>query len=131
MGKRIDLTGCVFGRLIVLEPTDKRDSSGSIIWKCRCDCGNITYASVHDLNRQHKLSCGCMKSKGESLCKQIFTENNILFQEQYQFENCVNPKTGFKLLFDFYLPNYNCCIEYDKLSILDLLSETSRFILRG
>lgn len=181
MGKRIDLTGCVFGRLTVLEPTDKRDSSGSIIWKCQCscekhticycscrvlrsgeklscgclkidalklsrkditgkrigrlvaieptekkanydgsiiwkcqcDCGNITYASIHDFNRQHKLSCGCMKSKGESLCKQIFNKNNIFFQEQYQFENCVNPKTSCKLLFDFYLPDYNCCVEYD------------------
>lgn len=32
---------------------------------------------------------------------------------EYTFKNCVNPKTNNVLFFDFYLPDYNICIEYD------------------
>ena len=36
--------------------------------------------------------------------------NNIHFLTQYSFEKCVNEN---KLLFDFYLPKQNICIEFD------------------
>lgn len=39
-GKRLDLAGIQLGHLTVLEATDHRSSQGSIIWRCRCDCGN-------------------------------------------------------------------------------------------
>ena len=39
---RIDLTGQRFGRLTALYPTNRRDYKGSVIWHCRCDCGNET-----------------------------------------------------------------------------------------
>ena len=29
------------------------------------------------------------------------------------FEDCINPKTKYKLRFDFYLPEHNICLEYD------------------
>ena len=31
------------------------------MWKCRCDCGNITYTSSHKLISGWKKSCGCIK----------------------------------------------------------------------
>ena len=39
--------------------------------------------------------------------------NNIIFDTQYWFNDCINPQTNCKLLFDFYLPSYQCLIEYD------------------
>ena len=60
MGKKIDLTGQKFEKLLVIKETDKRDSSGCIIWECQCDCGNQTYATSSDLRRGHKRSCGCL-----------------------------------------------------------------------
>lgn len=36
-----DLTGKRFGRLTVLEETSNRIDNGSIVWKCKCDCGNV------------------------------------------------------------------------------------------
>lgn len=33
--------------------------------------------------------------------------------QQHTFQDCKNPKTNAILRFDFYLPDYNCCIEYD------------------
>ena len=35
-----DIRGQRFGKLIVIEPTDKRADGGSVVWKCHCDCGN-------------------------------------------------------------------------------------------
>lgn len=37
-----DLTGCRFGKLVVLEKTEKRAANRAVIWRCRCDCGAET-----------------------------------------------------------------------------------------
>ena len=34
-----DLTGMRFGKLVCLEATDQRSKSGSVMWRCICDCG--------------------------------------------------------------------------------------------
>lgn len=59
-------------------------------------------------------SCGCQSfiSKGEDKIKQILTNLNVNFIRQYTFDDCVSDKNA-KLRFDFYLPDYNLCIEYD------------------
>ena len=54
-----DITGKTYNKLTALEPTDKRGSDGSIIWKCRCECGNIHFASVSSLTNGAIGSCGC------------------------------------------------------------------------
>lgn len=48
------------GRLTGLEPTDQKNNSGSIIWKCRCDCGKICFVSTGDFNSEKVRSCGCL-----------------------------------------------------------------------
>lgn len=58
--KKVDLTNKRFGRLLVLYPTDKRES-GFIIWKCKCDCGNETEVSSHNLASGNTISCGCYR----------------------------------------------------------------------
>ena len=52
----------------------------------------------------------CKKSKGERDIKQFLIENNIKFIPQKRFKDC---KDINELPFDFYLPEYNICIEYD------------------
>lgn len=52
----------------------------------------------------------CNESKGEKLVKQILLYKNIKFIPQHQFIDC---KYKLPLRFDFYLPEYNTCIEYD------------------
>lgn len=61
MGKCVDLVGKKFGRLLVIEKTDKRDITGGVVWKCKCDCGNITFTTSHSLTTSHCRSCGCYK----------------------------------------------------------------------
>lgn len=33
------------------------------IWLCRCICGRHTTATTHNLTKQHKKSCGCIKTE--------------------------------------------------------------------
>ena len=107
-----NLKGQRFGKLIVLEITDKRINK-NVVWKCQCDCGNIVEINALDLQRGHTKSCGCLKSSGEYLIGQILQKVNINYQTQKIFQKCLNPEHTNYLRFDFYLPDYNCCIEYD------------------
>lgn len=54
-----------------------------------------------------------MKSKGESKLSDILDILHICYKTQYSFDDCRNKINTRKLYFDFYLPQYNCCIEYD------------------
>ena len=55
-----NLEGQRFHRLKVLELA-YLDARQSQVWKCQCDCGEITYASTNALRGGHKKSCGCLK----------------------------------------------------------------------
>lgn len=57
--------------------------------------------------------CGCPKcneSKGEKFVGQWLNSHNVQYVSQKKFDDC---KDKYLLPFDFYLPEYNCCIEYD------------------
>lgn len=52
----------------------------------------------------------CRESKGELKIREILNREKIEFISQKIFEGCFYKNL---LKFDFYLPNYNLCIEYD------------------
>jgi len=52
----------------------------------------------------------CNYSKGEKIIYNYLNDKDILFYTQMKFNGC---KDKLSLPFDFYLPNYNLCIEYD------------------
>lgn len=52
----------------------------------------------------------CHNSVGEKQIKKYLTRHNINFIQQHTFDDCKNIRA---LPFDFYLPDYNVCIEYD------------------
>ena len=55
----LNLIGQRFGKLIVIEKTTKRQDA-MIVWKCQCDCGNITYVPTSYLTAGDTKSCGCL-----------------------------------------------------------------------
>ena len=80
--------------------------------KIRCKEHNEYFwvsPSNHIHSKQGCPLCRGSISKGEQDIKIFLEENNIKYFSQFTFENCkdINP-----LPFDFYLPDYNCCIEY-------------------
>lgn len=65
--------------------------------------------------RYHLEGCGCPKckdSKGEKKIRIFLDERNLFYFEQQTFSDCISP-VGSLLKFDFYLPQYNLCIEFD------------------
>lgn len=57
-----DLTGRKFGRLTVLELTDGRTAKGSVLWRCRCECGSEKLVSEDALVHGGLVSCGCYRA---------------------------------------------------------------------
>lgn len=109
-----DLTNQKFGHLTATYPTQKKSSNGSIIWHCKCDCGNEIDVPCGSLLRGHTRSCGCNhRSKWEQKIDYYLRKNNIRFETQKRFENCRNLEGTDKLPFDFYIPDYSAVIEYD------------------
>ena len=78
MGKRIDLTGQKFGRLTVLDfyGSDKRRES---IWRCQCECGNITNVLSSNLRKGYTKSCGCLQKEKAGKNTPIKDLSNMLF----------------------------------------------------
>lgn len=103
-----DLTGQRFGKLTVINMTNKRQEK-SVVWHCICDCGNETDVPARDLISGNTKSCGCMRSKsyGEEKIKTILLTNHIDFVQEYNVPSCNLYR------FDFYLKQYNTIIEYD------------------
>jgi hypothetical protein len=61
----------------------------------------------------HLMGNGCFicnESKGEKEIDLFLKENNIIYNRQYRFKKC---RYKLPLPFDFYLPEYNICIEFD------------------
>lgn len=109
--KRKDMRGKKFLGLTPIEPVEGMRKNGGIVWKCRCDCGNICYIRQGALG--HTASCGCAVSKGENQVAKILEEFGLKFERQKIFRGCINPKTDRHLRFDFYLLEHNCCIEFN------------------
>ncbi len=62
----LDIKGQRFGRLVVIAVDHKeRDNSGNttIVWRCKCDCGNEIAVSGVALRGGSTKSCGCLQAE--------------------------------------------------------------------
>lgn len=105
-----NLQGQRFGKLVVLEITEQRNN-GAVVWKCKCDCGNIAYVSSKNLQYGDTQSCGCLKSKGELKIRQLLDEYGLQYQQEFSFADLKSDK-GYPLKYDFYVNN-SYLIEFD------------------
>lgn len=68
--KIVDLLGMQIGRLKVVEKTTER-RHGQIVWKCKCECGRISFVVGRSLTNGDTRSCGCLKREMNSKNKII------------------------------------------------------------
>jgi hypothetical protein len=61
--RAVDLRGQRFGRLLALEPTEERHGIGYVVWRCLCDCGNMTSVISGNLTGSRVRSCGCLRPR--------------------------------------------------------------------
>jgi hypothetical protein len=59
MGKFVDLTGQMFGRLTVVERVG-RNPRNLVLWKCKCECGGEKITAGIRLTTSVTKSCGCL-----------------------------------------------------------------------
>lgn len=107
-----NLTNKRYGRLIAKEYLGS-NGKGDSLWRCECDCGNTNFVTTsHHLVSGNTQSCGCLRSKGESIIQQILDKANIHYNRQHTFPDLIYT-SGVPVRFDFYLPDYNRLIEFD------------------
>lgn len=112
-----NLIGQQFGKLTVIEETDKRASDGTIIWKCQCSCQNHTIIEVSTSKLLKGEVKDCMyesgsMSSGEVAIKLLLEENNLPFQREKVFKDFIYEDTQRHPRFDFYVNN-SYLIEFD------------------
>lgn len=84
----------------------------------QCKKGHI-FNSTYDRIVNNKSGCPiCLESKGEKIISNFLVQHHIKFQQQYKFTDC---KCYRELPFDFYLPQYNLCIEYDGIQHFEII----------
>ena len=83
--------------------------------ECQCKiCGYKWEVTPNKLTqgRGCPLCCSLKMSSGERYITKILQDNNIDFVSQKTFQN-LKGKNNVCLRFDFYLPEYNLCIEFN------------------
>lgn len=74
------------------------------------NCGH-KYHWIKPEHLKNNIGCPiCSSSKGEKIIREYLENNSINFKQEHKFEDCKNKRS---LPFDFYIPQYNLCIEFD------------------
>lgn len=68
-----DIAGRRFHRLVALYPTGQRGDRGSVVWHCRCDCGQEVDISYNSLMYSEVKSCGCQKREHDRRLREYLT----------------------------------------------------------
>lgn len=81
-----DLCGKQFGKLTVIESTEKR-IDGNIVWKCKCLCGGIAFVTGKNLVRGSTKSCGCYLKEKNDISGKRFGKLTALHLDSAQEKN--------------------------------------------
>lgn len=113
-----DISGQRFGHLTAQYRFIRDD--GEARWHCLCDCGRTTDTTLSKLKTGWTRSCGkCNTSRGEDQIENALKELGVRYSRQESFKDideypiCYSPQTNHILYFDFYLPDYHMCLEFD------------------
>jgi hypothetical protein len=62
MGKRVDIAGNRYGKVLVLKYAYSVDYGSSVkaFWTCQCDCGTVFETNGSNLRKGIVNSCGCI-----------------------------------------------------------------------
>jgi hypothetical protein len=95
MGKRIDLKGRRFNRLLVIAyaGTIGKPNCREATWQCKCDCGNTTTVRAGDLMSGKTQSCGCFgkEKRLEANVSHGMSHNSTYSSWKAMKKRCNNP----------------------------------------
>lgn len=81
--------------------------------RIRCACGQEYVVSIQNYRNRHQTRCATCSQKesvAEKRIREYLINNGIEFEQEKRFKDCRDSKP---LPFDFYLPHFNTCIEFD------------------
>lgn len=96
-----DLTGLRFDRWVVIKNSGRKSKSGSVLWRCRCDCGAFGIVRTDQLNCGASKSCGCKSRDDHTSHGHTRLQNNSIFGSRItptyrswssMVSRCENPK---------------------------------------
>ena len=97
MSRLLDLTGKKFGRLLVISRAVSRKGRDTR-WKCKCDCGRVTFARSWSLRKAMTTSCGCfaseLKFKHGRSPKKLYAVWHHMKDRCYNSNNARYPRYG-------------------------------------
>lgn len=76
-GKRLDLAGARYGRLLVLRRLPPKRTGVAGEWLVRCDCGTQKSVSTSALRTGDTLSCGCLHREQSAKRLSLIARNNV------------------------------------------------------
>lgn len=85
--KAIDITGNKYGNLLVIKKS--HSVRKGMYWECKCECGEICYATQTDLNRGRRnfcKNCGTIKSHDSILNDLYVRYKKGSIKRGYQFD---------------------------------------------
>lgn len=90
----VDITGKRFHRLTAMyRVRTKMQKNNSVIWHCRCDCGNEVDYSYNELVYTAVRSCGCQKKEHDQKLKSFLTHMAGTSLEAIRNEHVPNNNT--------------------------------------
>ena len=82
-GKRINLIGKRFGKLVVISLSKEKGVVGQVKWDCKCDCGSLHTVTGESLRSGKSKSCGCWRRQNPNLFKKHKDRKKVLLKKQY------------------------------------------------
>lgn len=91
LGKVIDLTGQIYGRLTVIEKLLERNKHGKIMWLCECSCELKTRKPIQASHLKSGMvnSCGCLQKEAHT--KHGMCDTRIYSIHRDMKDRCNNP----------------------------------------
>ena len=80
MGAKLNLTNQKFGRLTVIQESNKRIRN-LVTWKCQCECGKIIDVTGQALRSGNTSSCGCLKK--DALRERNLNSSSVIVGNRY------------------------------------------------
>ena len=81
-----------FGKLVIVEQLKERSSDGRLIYKCKCDCGNIGNVRSKELLNGDTVSCKCYQKEQVKKRYKNGTQPDRIFSDKLNKNN----KSGIK-----------------------------------
>lgn len=82
------------------------------------NCGHEAHLILSNSLKKGHGCPTCSESKGEKSIRIYLENNNINFIQEYKFEDCKYKRS---LPFDFYIRDYNLCIEFDGIQHFEII----------